>query len=214
MVRLLNEDNIDTISNVIYKIFRFQEFFTHIKEVDNPNITPCIYAMWHCHQLCIHGINHREKLNVLISRSKDGQIMADIVEKWGFKTIRGSKGKQGAVEASMQMISALKAGENCAMMIDGPRGPARKVKNGIIKIAKLSGAPIVPVYWYSPSFNFASLPSWDSLRMPILDVKLINLYGRPIYVGENNNEENVRLELQHSLEELEKISDEVYKSVY
>ena len=214
MVRLLNEDNIDTISNVIYKIFRFQEFFTHIKEVDNPNITPCIYAMWHCHQLCIHGINHREKLNVLISRSKDGQIMADIVEKWGFKTIRGSKGKQGAVEASMQMISALKAGENCAMMIDGPRGPARKVKNGIIKIAKLSGAPIVPVYWYSPSFNFASLPSWDSLRMPILDVKLINLYGRPIYVGENNNEENVRLELQHSLEELEKISDKVYKSVY
>lgn len=214
MVRLLNEDNIDTISNVIYKIFRFQEFFTHIKEVGNPNITPCIYAMWHCHQLCIHGINHREKLNVLISRSKDGQIMADIVEKWGFKTIRGSKGKQGAVEASMQMISALKAGENCAMMIDGPRGPARKVKNGIIKIAKLSGAPIVPVYWYSPSFNFASLPSWDSLRMPILDVKLINLYGRPIYVGENNNEENVRLELQHSLEELEKISDEVYKSVY
>lgn len=112
------------------------------------------------------------------------------------------------------MISALKSGENCAMMIDGPRGPARIAKDGVIKIAKLSGAPIVPVYWYSPNFNFASLPSWDNLKMPILDVKLINLYGKPIYVEENGNEENARIELQHSLEKLEKISDEVYKSVY
>lgn len=214
MVRLLNENNIDTISDIIYKIFRFQEFFTHIKEVDNPNIMPCIYAMWHCHQLCIHGINNRDKLNVLISRSRDGQIMAEIVEKWGFKTIRGSKGKKGAVEASMQMISALKAGENCAMMIDGPKGPARIVKDGVVKIAKLSGAPIVPVYWYSPSFNFASLPSWDNLKMPVLDVKLINLYGKPIYVTEDTEEEDARSELQRSLEYLENIAANVYKSVY
>ena len=84
-----------------------QELFTRIIEVDNPGVMPCVYVMWHVHQFCIHGLPHRAATNVLISRSKDGEVIADVVEKWGFKTIRGSKGKKGAIEASMQMISAL-----------------------------------------------------------------------------------------------------------
>ena len=108
MVRLLNEKNMDTISDVIYKIFRFQEFFTHIKEVDNPNITPCIYAMWHCNQMAIYGIDHwTENFNILVSRSRDGQIIAGVVERWGFKVVHGSKGKKGSVEATMQMIAII-----------------------------------------------------------------------------------------------------------
>lgn len=214
MVKLLNNQKEDRVANIIYKIFRFQENFTHIKEVNNPHISPCIYAMWHSHQLCIHGISDKEKLNVLISRSRDGSIIASVVEKWGFKTIRGSKGKKGAVEASMQMISALKAGENCAMMVDGPKGPAKVVKDGVVKVAKLSGVPIVPVYWYSTNFNFVQFPSWDKLRMPILDVNLVNLYGDPIYVTEESDVEEVRQKIQTSLEELERKIPEVYKEVY
>lgn len=214
MVRLLNKNNIEKFSNLIYSIFKIQEFFTHIVEVENPECEPCLYAMWHAHQCCIHGLKNRAKTNVLISRSKDGEVIAQVVGKWGFKLIRGSKGKKGAVEASMQMIDALKNGENCAMMVDGPRGPAKVVKDGVIKIAKLAGVPIVPIYWYSSNFNFAKLPSWDGLRMPILDVRLINLYGKPIYVGENDDEEEVRQKLQASLEDLERRAPEEYKKVY
>ena len=135
----------------------------------------------------------------------------------GFKLVRGSKGRRGAVEASMQMIDALKKGERCAMMVDGPRGPAGIVKDGVIKIAKLSGKPIVPVCWYSSNFNWITLPSWDGLKMPILDVRLINLYGEPIYVPEDADEEAVeqaRLKLQASLEELDKRIPEEYEKVY
>ena len=214
MVRLLNKNNVEKFSNFVYSIFKIQEFFTHIVEVENPECEPCIYAMWHAHQCCIHGLKNRAKTNVLISRSRDGEVIAQVVGKWGFKLIRGSKGKKGAVEASMQMIEALKNGENCAMMIDGPRGPAKVAKDGVIKIAKLAGVPIVPIYWYSNNFNFAKLPSWDGLRMPILDVRLINLYGKPIYVGENDNEEEARLKLQASLEDLERRAPEEYKKVY
>lgn len=214
MVKLLNNQKEDRVANIIYKIFRFQENFTHIKEVNNPHISPCIYAMWHSHQLCIHGIPDKEKLNVLISRSRDGSIIASVVEKWGFKTIRGSKGKKGAVEATMQMITALKSGENCAMMVDGPKGPAKIAKDGIIKIAKLSEAPIVPVVWFSPNFNFASLPSWDKFKMPIFDVKLINLYGDPIYVSEQDDCRACQIKLQESLNELESRAAKVYKEVY
>lgn len=215
MVKLLDGKNVDKVSTLVFRILKLQEFFTRIIEVNNPNKMPCIYAMWHAHQFCIHGIPNRDKLHVLVSRSRDGEIIADVVEKWGFKTVRGSKGKKGAVEASMQMISILKSGENCAMMVDGPRGPANVVKDGVIKIAKLAGVPIVPVYWYSNNFTWAKFPSWDELRCPIFATNLINIYGEPIYISQDGDEEEARQKLQKSLEELEikapQAFDEVYK---
>ena len=217
MVRLLNKDNIEKFSNTVYSIFKLQEFFTHIVEVNNPECEPCVYAMWHAHQFCVHGLKNRANTNVLVSRSKDGEVIARVVGKWGFKLIRGSKGKKGAVEASMQMIEALKNGENCAMMVDGPKGPARVVKDGVIKIAKMAGVPIVPVYWYSKNFTFAKFPSWDEMRSPIFATNLINLYGEPISVpqdGDEAAEEEARQKLQQSLEQLEKDAPKAFDEVY
>ena len=217
MVRILDGKNVTKVSNLVYRVFKFQELFTRIIEVNNPNKMPCIYAMWHAHQFCIHGISNRSKLHVLISRSRDGEIIADVVERWGFKTVRGSKGKKGAVEATMQMISILKSGENCAMMVDGPKGPAKVVKDGVIKIAKMAGVPIIPVYWYSNNFTFAKFPSWDEMRSPILATNLINLYGEPIYVPQDCDdvvEEEARLKLQNSLEKLEQEAPKAFNEVY
>lgn len=215
MVRLLDGKNTQIFAHIVYKLFKIQEIFTRIIEVNNPGKTPCIYAMWHAHQFCIHGLPDRGKVNVLISHSRDGDVIANVVEKWGFKTIRGSKGKRGAVEASMQMIEALKNGENCAMMVDGPKGPARTAKDGAIKLAKLSGAPIVPIYWHSKNFTWVKFPSWDEMRSPIFATNMINLYGEPIYVTPEDNEEEARQKLQKSFEELEKQApaafDEVFK---
>ena len=213
-MKLLEGKNVERVSGLVYRILKFQELFTRITEVNNPLKKPCIYAMWHAHQFCIHGLPDRGKVNVLISRSRDGEIIANVVEKWGFKTIRGSKGKKGAVEASMQMLSALKENECCAMMVDGPHGPARVVKDGVIKIAKLSGAPIVPIYWYSNNFTFAKFPSWDEMRSPILATNLINIYGEPIYVKSDDDEEKARIKLQTSLEELEKQAPKAFNEVY
>ncbi len=217
MVRILDGKNTNKVSHLVFRVLKFQELFTRILEVNNPDKMPCIYAMWHAHQFCIHGIRHRSKLHVLVSRSRDGEIIADVVERWGFKTVRGSKGKKGAVEATMQMISILKNGENCAMMVDGPKGPARVVKDGVIKIAKMAGVPIVPVYWYSKNPTFAKFPSWDEMRCPIFSTNLINLYGEPIYVPQDGDalaEEQARLELQKSLENLEKEAPKAFDEVY
>lgn len=208
---------LDLLSNLGYIAFRIQEPFTIIKEVNNKEIKPCIYAMWHGHQLCIHGIKDRTNLNVLISRSIDGEIIARIVEKWGFKTVRGSKGKKGAIEATIQLINRLSNNECIAMMVDGPSGPPMQAKDGVIKIAKMSGAPIIPVYWYSPYKNFLKMPSWDSLRYPLGYTKIVNIYGEPIYVNSDNTDEQdeqVRIQLQNSLNELEKKAPEVFKEAF
>lgn len=214
MVRLFKDIEAKKVAKVIYAIFHMQELFTHIQRVDFPDIKPCIYAMWHRNQMSVYGHPDIGKLHVLVSRSKDGEMIADVIEHMGFKTIRGSKGKQGAVEASMQMISTLKDGEDCAMMVDGPKGPPEVVKDGIIKIAKMAGVPIVPVSWYSTNFTWVKFPSWDGLRMPIFNTNLVNLYGKPIYVSEEDDIETKRIELQESLDDLEKRIPEAYKEVY
>lgn len=216
-MKLSGEKQLNFLSNFLYILFKMQEPFTTIKEVNNPEIKPCIYAMWHGHQLCIHGIKDRKNLNALISRSIDGEIIARICQKWGFKTVRGSKGKKGSVEATMQLLDRLKNNECIAMMPDGPSGPAFVAKEGIIKIAKMSKAPIIPVYWYSTNKNFIKMPSWDSFRYPVGLVKLLNLYGEPIYVNPDSTEEEdeqTRIQLQNSLKELEERAPQVYKETF
>ena len=217
MVRLLNKDSTKYLAILVRAFFKFQEYFTHIIEVQHPELDSCLYAMWHRNQCAIYGFKDKQRVSVLVSRSKDGDVVARGIEPMGFKLVRGSKGRKGAVEASMQMIEALKNGEKCAMMVDGPRGPAGIVKDGVIKIAKLSGKPIVPVCWYSTNFNWIKLPSWDGLRMPILDVRLINLYGEPIYVPEDADDETLeklRQKVQSSLEELDNRIPEEYEKIY
>ena len=217
MVRLLNSDSTQILARVVRGFFKIQEYFTHIIEVQHPEVDSCLYAMWHRNQCAIYGFKDKPTVSVLVSNSKDGDVVAQGIKPMGFKLVRGSKGKRGAIEASMQMIEALKNNERCAMMVDGPRGPAGIVKDGVIKIAKLSGKPIVPVCWYSNNFNWITLPSWDGLKMPVLDVRLINLYGEPIYVPEDADDDGIekaRQQLQASLEELDRRIPEEYKKVY
>lgn len=216
-MKISGEKQLNLLAKLVYVIFRLQEPYTIIKEVNQKEMKPCIYAMWHAHQCCIHGIKDKSNLNVLISRSVDGEIIARTVEKWGFKVVRGSKGKKGSVEATMQLIDRLKNNECIAMMVDGPSGPAFKVKDGVIKIAKMAQAPIVPVYWYSPNKNFIKFPSWDGFRYPLGFTRLLNFYGEPIYVNADNTDEQdeeVRIQLQNSLEELERKSPDVFKEVH
>ena len=91
-----DKDGRQHIADLIYKVFRFQEHFTDIQNVNFPD-KPCVFAMWHAHQCCIHGFPDKKNCNVLISRSRDGQIIGSVVERWGFNVLYGSAGKKGSV---------------------------------------------------------------------------------------------------------------------
>ncbi len=214
MVRLVNRENIQIFKNIIIGYMQVQKHLTHIIEFDNPYINPCIYAMWHSDQFAIYGVKNRENVNFLISTSIDGDIVAAGCESLGFKTVRGSSKSRGAVEASMQMISKLKSGECVAITVDGPRGPFHSVKNGVIKLAQKSGAPIVPMVWYSKDKMFFTFPSWDKMTAPIGNAEIVNLYGAPIYVPENLSNEDyadIKLKIKNSLEALQKKAPDVYR---
>ena len=200
------------ISTALYFLFRIWEFFVSFKSENYPaNDEKVIFALWHHDQLCLDGIPNRNRLNILISKSLDGEIIARVVEKMGFKTVRGSQNKwwkdKGGKEATFELISRLNNDENIAITVDGPSGPLHQVKNGVIKIAKLTGAPIIPVVWYSKSKFLGSLPTWDKLRIPLWFLKSANIYGEPIYVPESatKEEENkIKEELKNTLINLSK----------
>ena len=214
MVRLINDSNMSFITNFAYGLMHLQESFTHIKSYNEPKMKSCIYAMWHKNQFLVHGIEDKAHLSIQISTSLDGEIIARIVERMGFKVVRGSAERRGAVQSTMQMITRLNEGESVAMMVDGPRGPLHKVKSGVVKLAQKTGAPIIPVHWYSPQKTFITLPSWDKMRTPFGDCKILNLYGDPIYVKPDATDEEilkVKEEIKNQLFALEAKAPELYK---
>lgn len=214
MVRLINDKNIGLVCDIAYSILRIQERFTRLKEWNNPKLSPCIYAMWHANQFMVHGIENKSSVNILISNSIDGEIVTRVAENWGFKVVRGSSGKKGSVESTMQMISRINAGESVAIMVDGPHGPLHRVKDGVVKLAQKTGVPIVPAYWYSPQKNFINLPSWDNMKVPFGLCYILNIYGNPIYVKSDATDSELTLvkeEIKKQLLDLENNAPQIFQ---
>ncbi len=106
--------------------------------------------------------NRRGKGKVLISRHRDGEFIARVMEYFHLGTIRGSYRKEGSVSSLREIITDLRNGHDVAITPDGPKGPRYKVKQGIVELAKLTGKVIVPVS-YSAGKKKLFIPGTDSL---------------------------------------------------
>ena len=145
--------------------------------------------------------------------SQDGEIISRASEAVGLTTVRGSKTRGGA-KASLELIRKIKEEDFYGLItIDGPKGPNRVVKKGIIDIARMSGTPIIPAVYWSPQKRFLKFNSWDKFRFPLIGTKLVMLFGDPIPVGENPSEEeveNIRLKIEDDLNRMYKDLKENY----
>lgn len=158
-----------------------------------------IFAIWHGNQYVSLSVPKKEryKHNLLISPSNDGDMIANVSKMLGFSLIRGSVKRRGA-EAAREIINALEKGQNVSYTIDGPKGPIYKVKPGIIKLAQLSGFPIIPLMGgITAKFQ---LPSWDKYHLPYHFSKGVAIYGEPIYIPKELTEEQIK-EYQIQIEE-------------
>ncbi len=163
-----------------------------------------LLAIWH--QNLFQGILAQtgKKHVVIVSRSKDAEPVAYTCHNLGHAVARGSSRSKTGVDkggrvAMEEMIDLLKSGLPGAVTVDGPKGPAKKVKPGIIVMAKKSGIPIVP---YSPiARNYWEFNSWDKFRLPqpfsVIDI----YYGDPIMVDELPLEQ-AQLELENGLNQV------------
>ena len=100
---------------------------------------------------------------VMISQSRDGELIADIAQRLGFIPVRGSSSRGGA-EALMTIVRKLEENPTVGHVVDGPRGPKGKVKPGLIRMAQLSGAVILPLIVSADKAWIAG--SWDRSLIP------------------------------------------------
>jgi lysophospholipid acyltransferase (LPLAT)-like uncharacterized protein len=150
-----------------------------------------IIAFWHGRLMTAPFMRELTQADVymLISNHRDGEIIANGVRGFGLKFIRGSaanpkkpdKSKQGA-SAVAQMIAALESGQVVGITPDGPRGPGEKIHPGALKVAQLSGAPIVPVG--ASASRGKHMKSWDRFLVAGLFSRLCYITGEPIRVSE------------------------------
>jgi len=103
-----------------------------------------IAAFWHGRQLMMPFANKGKRISILISQHRDGELIARTVAYFGFHAERGSTTRGGAA-ALRRLVRRARAGDLVVMTPDGPRGPRHVVQPGILKLAMLTGLPIVPV---------------------------------------------------------------------
>jgi lysophospholipid acyltransferase (LPLAT)-like uncharacterized protein len=174
---------------------------------DGPPAGPAICCVWHNRlALCLEGYygyvkkrNRTPGIAAMVSASKDGALLAAILERFKVQPVRGSTSRRGP-QALLELTSWAERGFDLAITPDGPRGPCYVVQEGILSLAQLTGLPILPGS-YHLSWKIRA-KSWDRFQIPLpfsrCDVEL----EKPVYVPRDASDaerEALRQQLERTL---------------
>lgn len=164
-----------------------------------------IYAFWHGRQVFLVYLHQNDRLHTIISRSQDGEIIAQVCRSFGLGAVRGSSSR-GGTQAILEMKDLLEAGDRVAFTPDGPRGPFHRVQPGVLYLALKTGRPIVPVA-YGAKRCWVFRGSWDEYVVPLPFNRIVMAYGEPIHVKPNDLLEEKAVELQRALDQVTGAAD-------
>ena len=151
-------------------------------------------SLWHENMILPLLVNEGQGFHVLVSQHFDGEVIARILYAFGFFTIRGSS-TRGGTEAYSEIKEKIQNGRLAiGFTPDGPTGPRRKAKFGVIRLASETGSVIIPLG--VAATRFKRLKSWDRLLIIYPFSKCVLYYGKPI-----------KIPAELSKEELEKFTN-------
>jgi lysophospholipid acyltransferase (LPLAT)-like uncharacterized protein len=173
----------------------------------DPSSGSIVAGVWHRNAIfLVYFFRMLGPRAVMVSRSKDGDLAARAVRRLGYITIRGSSSR-GGTQALRQMISWMKATHEkrlCGTPVDGPRGPARVVKKGMLAVAKEAGVLFVPIAC-SGTRVLTFRKAWDKTMIPLPFSKMVIEFGEPIRVPADADDaemEMVRRRAEQTLNEM------------
>ena len=137
---------------------------------------PHVLTAWHGHLLPILWARRGEGISAMVSEHRDGEIIARLMQNWGFRTVRGSS-TRGAGRALRGMLRALEEGQDFAITPDGPRGPAGTVQPGVLLASQRAQVAIIPTCVEASRAWRAS--SWDRMLLPKPFARVRIRYGEP-----------------------------------
>lgn len=157
-----------------------------------------ILCAWHEQLLMMATIYQGPGAKVLISRSRDGELIARTVSYFGHGAVRGSSSRGGR-EAFREMLKYAELDVDLAVTPDGPKGPRRQIKDGVIQLARISGRPVVPLaYVCNRGYRFNS---WDRFLLPYPFARAVYCYGSPQFFSRAQTLDECRLRLQRAMDE-------------
>lgn len=167
---------------------------------------PILYATWHRGFLATVYFWRCRGGFYLASASKDGEWGAGLVHRFGNITIRGSSSRGGRA-ATAEMIDALKKGICGGLLPDGPKGPARVSKPGVLLVAQKSGCTLLPTAFGME--HGLRLKSWDRSMLPRPFTRFVAKFGEPFYVDPSLEGEAFARRLAEFDVEMNRLTDEV-----
>lgn len=166
-----------------------------------------IFVIWHNRLVLSLIIYHRyvtrrdreRKLAAIASASRDGGLVASIIERFGVAPVRGSSSRRAA-QALREMVTLAERGYDLAITPDGPRGPRYTLPEGVISTAQLTGLTIVPVAYH---LNWKiCLKTWDRFQIPLPFARCEITTGRMLRVSRTATDaerEELRTQLEADL---------------
>ncbi len=161
-----------------------------------------IYVAWHQRMFAYFEYLGRRHVAVMISRSRDGELVSRAAAHLGFRSIRGSSTRGGA-KAQRELVRVLRNRRPVGFLADGPKGPARRAKPGSVAAAATTGDPIVPLSWNAD--RKWVLNSWDRYFIPKPFSRLVLYVGTPVRVSRGAGKaerEGARRRLEEALDRL------------
>jgi lysophospholipid acyltransferase (LPLAT)-like uncharacterized protein len=194
-----------TIAGLLRCAYGLWSFTWRVVKWDAPQVTPpVIYAHWHGDELALIGPFSGKGMAVLVSRSRDGEMLSRWLGWIGYWVVRGSSSRD-AVGGLKGLVDAVRdQGKSASLAVDGPRGPRGVVKAGVIKLAQITGRPIVPgVAVCRRAWKFPK--TWNQCFLPFPFSRILVQYGDPISVSASADVRDLevhRVALEQSLHQL------------
>lgn len=155
-----------------------------------------VAAIWHDEMFPLIAYHAYENVTAIVSQSKDGEILAQVLHRFGYQTARGSSSR-GGIRALVTAIKQMDAsGAGTVVTVDGPRGPRHQVKPGAIFLAHKAKAPVIPVRAFMSS-KFVFKKAWDRFQLPLPFSKCTLVYGDPIRIEDCETEEQMDAHCAH-----------------
>lgn len=166
---------------------------------------PVIASLWHQNLLVAAWLLRGQPIAVPVSLSRDGDLTAAVLERLGYPSPPRGSSSRGATGLLRQMIRSRRDGLSVGVLPDGPRGPARVAKPGVLAVARATSTPIRPVAMAArPALRFGS---WDRTFLPLPFARVRVAYGPPILVPKNTREEALEGLRRHLEGELDRLAD-------
>lgn len=124
---------------------------------------PVVFVVWHGRLLPLLFLYRRQGVVILVSQHRDGEYLARLARGLGYETLRGSS-TRGGFRVLRQSVRTVRSGRSLAVTPDGPQGPREQLKPGALHVARLTGAPVIPIS--AGSRQAWWIEGWDRFLVP------------------------------------------------